>query len=47
MNLLECYVTNITYIGERNEYNCHKIVADLIVMETYKNNKQNGCIIQR
>lgn len=28
MNLLECYVTNITYIGERNEYNCHKIVAD-------------------
>ena len=44
MNLLECYVTNITYIGERNEYNCHKIVADF---NCYKNNKQNGCIIQR
>ena len=28
MNLVECYVTNITYIGERNRYNCHKITAD-------------------
>ena len=28
MNLVECYVTNITHIGERNKYNCHKIIAD-------------------
>lgn len=28
MNLVECYVTNITYIGERNKYNCYEITAD-------------------
>lgn len=28
MNLVECYVTNITYIGERNEHGYSKITAD-------------------
>lgn len=28
MNLVECYVTNITHIGERSQYGFHEITAD-------------------